>query len=95
MEKPSNICENKHTNKNPQGDIYLTQQVKQNSNQLELNVKKDPLKDEKNKELKDATSPLLRRAWGHMDAAGCPRGVQACVKGTQRANYIQGTHRQI
>ena len=49
MEKPSNICENKHTNKNPQGDIYLTQQVKQNSNQLELNVKKDPLKDEKNK----------------------------------------------
>ena len=49
MEKPSNICENKHTNKNPQGDIYLTQQVKQNSNQLELNVKKDPIKDEKNK----------------------------------------------
>ena len=49
MEKPSKICENKHTNKNSQGDEYLTQQVKQNSNQLELNVKKDPSKDEKNK----------------------------------------------
>lgn len=49
MEKPSNICENEHTNKNSQGDMYLTQQVKQNSNQLELNVKKDPSKDEKNK----------------------------------------------
>jgi len=49
MEKLSNICENEHTNKNPPGDIYLTQQVKQNSNQLELNVKKDPSKDKKNK----------------------------------------------
>ena len=48
MEKPSNICENEHTNKNP-GDIHLTQQVKQNSNQLELNVKKDSSKDKKNK----------------------------------------------
>lgn len=64
MEKPSNICENKHTTKNPQGDIYLTQQVKQNSNQLELSVKKDPLKkDEKNKGGKWRCSPKKKCYW--------------------------------